>query len=157
MSRPGPSGRDALGSDTKFLAVDFIELHGAHGYLLHEFVSPLSNVRTDQYGGSLENRLRFPLQVVERVRGVWDKPLFVRISAADWAEGPEQDPSTGEWKQWGIEQSKIYVGELKKLGVDLIDCSSGGNWVQQKFTLGPGYQVRLHLPCSHMIVIDECC
>ncbi|KAJ8488486.1 hypothetical protein ONZ51_g3512 [Trametes cubensis] len=125
----------------KEIGFDFIELHGAHGYLLHEFVSPLSNVRTDQYGGSLENRLRFPLQVVERVRGVWDKPLFVRISAADWAEGPEQDPSTGEWKQWGIEQSKVYVGELKKLGVDLIDCSSGGNWVQQKFTLGPGYQV----------------
>ncbi|KAI0324471.1 FMN-linked oxidoreductase [Cubamyces sp. BRFM 1775] len=125
----------------KEIGFDFIEIHGAHGYLLHEFVSPLSNVRTDQYGGSLENRLRFPLQVVERVRAAWDKPLFVRISAADWAEGPEQDPSTGEWKQWGIEQSKIYAGELKKLGVDLIDCSSGGNWAPQKFTLGPGYQV----------------
>lgn len=122
--------------------VDFIEVHAAHGYLQHEFTSPLSNTRTDQYGGSLENRLRFPLQVTKRLRAVWDKPLFIRISATDWAEGPEKDPATGEWKQWGIEQSTIYVGELKKLGVDLIDCSSGGNWVQQKITVGPGYQVR---------------
>ncbi|KAI8981391.1 FMN-linked oxidoreductase [Trametes punicea] len=120
---------------------DFIEVHAAHGYLLHEFVSPLSNVRTDKYGGSLENRLRFPLEVVKTVRAAWDKPLFVRISATDWAEGPEKDPGTGEWRQWGIEQSKIYAGELKKLGVDLIDCSSGGNWVQQKIVLQPGYQV----------------
>ncbi|KAI0361437.1 FMN-linked oxidoreductase [Trametes cingulata] len=125
----------------KEVGFDFIEIHAAHGYLLHEFVSPLSNVRTDAYGGSLENRLRFPLQVVEKVRSAWDKPLFVRISATDWAEGPEKDPASGEWKQWGIEQSKIYVGELKKLGVDLIDCSSGGNWVQQKITIVPGYQV----------------
>ncbi|KAI0830479.1 FMN-linked oxidoreductase [Trametes gibbosa] len=125
----------------KEVGFDFIELHFAHGYLQHSFVSPLSNDRTDQYGGSLENRLRSPLEVAEKVRAAWDKPLFVRISATDWAEGPEQDPSTGEWKQWGIEQSKIYVGELKKLGVDLIDCSSAGNWEKQKITIGPGYQV----------------
>jgi len=124
----------------KEIGFDFIELHGAHGYLLHEFVSPVSNTRTDAYGGSLENRLRFPLRIASRCREVWSKPLFVRISATDWAEGPEQGPD-GEWKNWGIEQSKIYVGELKKLGVDLIDCSSGGNWVQQKITVGPGYQV----------------
>ncbi|EIW64211.1 FMN-linked oxidoreductase [Trametes versicolor FP-101664 SS1] len=125
----------------KEIGFDFIEVHAAHGYLQHEFTSPLSNTRTDQYGGSLENRLRFPLQVTKRLRAVWDKPFFIRISATDWAEGPEKDPATGEWKQWGIEQSTIYVGELKKLGVDLIDCSSGGNWVQQKITVGPGYQV----------------
>ncbi|KAH9858024.1 FMN-linked oxidoreductase [Lenzites betulinus] len=120
---------------------DFIELHFAHGYLQHEFLSPLSNDRTDQYGGSLENRMRASLQIAQGIRAVWDKPLFVRVSATDWAEGPEKDPSTGEWKQWGIEQSKIYVGELKKLGVDLIDCSSGGNWVKQKIPVEHGYQV----------------
>ncbi|KAI0654250.1 FMN-linked oxidoreductase [Cubamyces menziesii] len=125
----------------KAAGFDFIEIHAAHGYLLHSFNSPLSNTRTDQYGGSLENRLRFPLQAIERVRTVWDKPLFVRISATEWAEGPEQDPATGEWKSWGIEQSKIYVGELKKLGVDLVDCSTGGNWIKQKITSVPGYQV----------------
>ncbi|KAI0756837.1 FMN-linked oxidoreductase [Daedaleopsis nitida] len=123
----------------KQVGFDFIEIHGAHGYLLHEFVSPLSNVRTDQYGGSFENRIRWPLRVAQKVRAAWDKPLFYRISATDWAEGPEQD--AGEWKQWGIEQSKIFVGELQKIGVDLIDCSSGGNWVKQKITVGPGYQV----------------
>ncbi|KAI9065906.1 FMN-linked oxidoreductase [Trametes sanguinea] len=126
---------------SKEIGYDFLEIHAAHGYLLHEFVSPLSNVRTDKYGGSLENRLRYPLQVVERVRAVWDKPLFVRISATDWAEGPEQDPATGEWRYWGIEQSKVFAGELKKLGVDLIDCSTGGNYAHQKIPIVPGYQV----------------
>lgn len=128
-------------------------MHAAHGYLFHEFVSPLSNLRTDEFGGSLGNRLRFPLQVISRVRKAWpDKPLFVRISASDWAEGPEKGDD-GEWKQWGIEQSNIYVAELKKLGVDLIDVSSGGNWEAQKIggsggnwaaqksAAGPGYQV----------------
>ena len=85
--------------------------------------------------------MRWPLRVAQLIRGAWDKPFFYRISATDWAEGPEQDPSTGEWKQWGIEQSKIFAGELEKIGVDLIDCSSGGNWVKQKITVGPGYQV----------------
>ena len=120
--------------------VDFIEIHGAHGYLLHNFVSPLSNTRTDEFGGPLQNRLRFPLRIVSRVRKAWsDKPLFVRISAVEWGEFPEH--GNGEWKQWGMEQSKIYVGELKKLGVDLIDCSTGGNWSKQKIPVGPGYQV----------------
>jgi len=125
----------------KTIGFDFIEIHGAHGYLLHEFVSPLSNVRTDIYGGQpLENRLRFPLRLLSRVRAAWDKPLFVRVSATDWAEGPEKG-GDGQWKQWGIEQTKIYVGEMEKLGVDLIDCSTGGNWADQKIPVGPGYQV----------------
>ena len=126
---------------------DFIEIHGAHGYLFHEFMSPLSNVRNDQYGGSLENRIRWPLRVAQKVRAAWDKPFFYRISATDWAEGPEKDAS-GEWKQWGIEQSKILVGELQRLGVDLIDCSTGGNWVKQKIAVGPGYQVRVPRPLT---------
>ncbi|KAH0838004.1 NADH:flavin oxidoreductase 2 [Lanmaoa asiatica] len=120
---------------------DFIEVHGAHGYLIHEFLSPLSNSRTDVYGGDLSSRMRFPLRLIKRVREAWaDKPLFVRISATDWAEGPEKGDD-GEWKQWGIEQSKLFVGELKSLGVDLVDTSSGGNWIQQKIPLKHGYQV----------------
>lgn len=119
-------------------------MHGAHGYLLHEFLSPLSNTRADEYGGQpLENRLRWFLRLVKRVRESWvDKPLFVRLSATDWAEGPEKD-DTGIWKQWGIEQSTILTGKLKELGVDLIDTSSGGNWLQQKIKVGPSYQVKL--------------
>ncbi|KAI0697546.1 FMN-linked oxidoreductase [Cytidiella melzeri] len=125
----------------KKIGFDFIEIHNAHGYLLHGFVSPLSNIRSDAYGGSLENRLRYPLRIIDSVRKAWaDKPLFVRLSATDWAEFPEQD-SDGQWKQWGIEQSKIFVGELKKLGVDLVDCSTGGNYVKQSIPLSPGYQV----------------
>ncbi|KAH7916358.1 NADH:flavin oxidoreductase 2 [Hygrophoropsis aurantiaca] len=125
----------------KTIGFDFIEVHGAHGYLIHNFLSPLSNHRTDEYGGDLSNRMRLPLRIVKRIRDTWqDKPLFVRISAADWAEGPEQ-AEDGAWKQWGIEQSKVFVGELQTLGVDLIDTSSGGNWVKQKFALSHGYQV----------------
>ncbi|RDB28705.1 putative NADPH dehydrogenase C23G7.10c [Hypsizygus marmoreus] len=121
---------------------DFIELHAAHGYLLHSFVSPLSNDRNDEFGGQLlENRLRFPLRLMKSCREAWpDKPLFVRISASDWAEGPEKD-GLGVWLQWGIEQSIIFAEELQKLGVDLIDCSSGGNWVKQKIPVKHGYQV----------------
>ncbi|GLB35920.1 putative NADH flavin oxidoreductase [Lyophyllum shimeji] len=121
---------------------DFIEIHAAHGYLLHSFLSPLSNVRDDVYGGQpLENRMRFPLRIADACRKAWPhKPLFVRISASDWAEGPEQDEA-GLWRQWDIEQSKIFCGELQKLGVDLVDCSSGGNWAQQKIPLKHGYQV----------------
>lgn len=123
------------------ITVDFIEIHGAHGYLIHEFLSPLSNNRTDQYGGSLENRLRYPLQLVEAVRKAWaDKPLFVRISATDWAEGPEKGEN-GKWRYWGLEQSKIFVGKMRELGIDLLDCSTGGNWVQQEIPVGPGFQV----------------
>ncbi|KAF8846018.1 NADH:flavin oxidoreductase 2 [Paxillus ammoniavirescens] len=125
----------------KKVGFDFVEIHGAHGYLVHEFLSPISNKRTDSYGGDLTNRMRFPLRIIKSVRETWaDKPLFVRISATDWAEGPELGEN-GEWKQWGIEQSKIFLGELKRLGVDLVDTSTGGNSVQQKIPLKHGYQV----------------
>lgn len=123
-------------------SVDFIELHGAHGYLIHEFLSPLSNTRKDEYGGSLENRMRWPLRIIQNVRKAWDGPLFLRISATEWAEDPEQNED-GEWTYWGIEQSKIFVGEAKKLGIDFVDCSTGGNYAKQKIPVGPGYQVIL--------------
>ncbi|THH06804.1 hypothetical protein EW146_g9501 [Bondarzewia mesenterica] len=123
------------------IGFDFIELHGAHGYLVHEFLSPLSNVRDDAYGGqSLENRMRWPLSVVKSMRTAWPKPLFVRISGTDWAEGPEKGED-GLWKQWGIEQSKIFAGKLEKIGVDLIDVSSAGNWAAQNIPVAPGFQV----------------
>jgi 2,4-dienoyl-CoA reductase-like NADH-dependent reductase (Old Yellow Enzyme family) len=108
------------------------EVHAAHGYLLHEFLSPLSNQRQDDFGGSLANRMRFPLAVVRAVRDAWPagKPVLVRISASDWREGG-----------WDIEQSIAFSHELKELGVDMIDVSSGGNAADQKVVLGPGYQV----------------
>lgn len=121
---------------------DFIEIHGAHGYLIHSFLSPISNTRSDQYGGKLlENRMRFPLRLIERVRAEWEGPLFLRISATDFAEWPEKDESSGEWRQWGIEQSKIFAAEAQKIGIDFIDVSAGGNYVHQKIKPGPGYQV----------------
>ncbi len=109
-----------------------IEVHAAHGYLLHEFLSPLSNLRTDAYGGSLENRARLCLEVVRAVRDVWPDtlPLFVRISATDWTEGG-----------WTPEQSVQLARWLKPGGVDLIDVSTGGNVNGAKIPLGPGYQV----------------
>ncbi|CAE6463736.1 hypothetical protein ACGC1H_005364 [Rhizoctonia solani] len=126
----------------KQIGFDFVEIHGAHGYLLHSFCSPLSNNRTDIYGGSLENRLRLPLRIVRAVRQAWgnEKPLFYRVSASDWAEGPEQDAS-GEWKSWGIEQTVELAKRLHAEGVDLVDTSSGGNWQAQKIPVGPMYQV----------------
>jgi len=109
-----------------------IEIHAAHGYLLHEFLSPLSNHRTDEYGGSFENRIRLTVQVTEAVRKVWPQelPLFVRISATDWADGG-----------WDIDESVKLASVLKDKGVDLIDCSTGGLVSHQKISLGPGYQV----------------
>ncbi len=108
------------------------ELHAAHGYLLHEFLSPLSNQRTDRYGGSFENRTRILRETVEAVRGVWPEqfPLFVRLSATDWTEGG-----------WDIAQSVELSRMLKPLGVDLIDTSTGGNVPHAKIPVGPGYQV----------------
>ena len=109
-----------------------IEIHGAHGYLLSEFVSPLSNQRTDAYGGSFENRTRIVREVVQEVRRHWPDryPLFLRISATEWMEGG-----------WDIEQSVELVRALRPLGVDLIDCSSGGNIATAKIPVGPGFQV----------------
>jgi 2,4-dienoyl-CoA reductase-like NADH-dependent reductase (Old Yellow Enzyme family) len=109
-----------------------VELHFAHGYLAHEFLSPLSNHRTDEYGGSFENRIRFAEEATRAVRAVWPErlPLFVRISASDWVEGG-----------WDIDDSVKLACRLRALGVDLIDCSSGGLAPQQKIALAPGYQV----------------
>ena len=109
------------------------ELHAAHGYLLHEFLSPQSNQRTDQYGGSFENRTRIVRETVEAVRAVWPEqfPLFVRLSATDWTEGG-----------WDIAQSVELTRMLKPLGVDLIDTSTGGNVPRAKIPVGPGYQVQ---------------
>lgn len=109
-----------------------LEIHGAHGYLLHQFLSPLSNFRTDEYGGSFENRIRLTLEVVDAVQSEWPKdlPLFVRISATDWADGG-----------WNVEESVALSKILKQKGVDLIDASSGGLVSHQKIPLGPNYQV----------------
>jgi 2,4-dienoyl-CoA reductase-like NADH-dependent reductase (Old Yellow Enzyme family) len=109
-----------------------IEIHAAHGYLLHEFLSPISNRRNDQYGGSLENRMRFPLRIAERLRGVIPEqlPLFVRISATDWVEGG-----------WDVDQSVEFARQLKRLGVDLIDVSSGGMVPYARIPMAKGYQV----------------
>ncbi len=112
---------------------EIVELHGAHGYLMHEFLSPLANERTDEYGGSFENRIRFALDVARAVRRVWPErlPLFLRISATDWAEGG-----------WTAEDSVELVRAIAPLGVDLVDCSSGGMVPHAKIPLGPGYQVQ---------------
>jgi 2,4-dienoyl-CoA reductase-like NADH-dependent reductase (Old Yellow Enzyme family) len=109
-----------------------IEIHAAHGYLLHQFLSPLSNHRTDNYGGSFENRIRLLLEIVKAVQTEWPEnlPLFVRISATDWAEGG-----------WNVDEAVQLSSILKQNGADLIDCSSGGLVPYQKITLGPGYQV----------------
>jgi 2,4-dienoyl-CoA reductase-like NADH-dependent reductase (Old Yellow Enzyme family) len=108
-----------------------VELHMAHGYLLHEFLSPLSNRRDDAYGGSLEHRMRFPLEVAAAVRAVWpdERPLFVRISATDWADGG-----------WGPDDAVAFARKLKAAGVDLVDCSSGGLVPNARVPVGPGYQ-----------------
>jgi 2,4-dienoyl-CoA reductase-like NADH-dependent reductase (Old Yellow Enzyme family) len=114
------------------LGIDALELHGAHGYLMHQFLSPISNQRTDRYGGSLENRMRFPLEVFDAVRAVFPecKPVGIRVSATDWIEGG-----------WDLPQTIAFAKELAKRGVDWIDVSSGGVSPLQKIPLGPGYQV----------------
>ena len=112
---------------------DIIEVHAAHGYLLHQFLSPLSNQRMDRYGGSFENRIRLCLEVIESVRSVWPDrlPLFVRISATDWIEGG-----------WDINQSIELARRIRPLGVDLVDCSSGGLLPNTQIPVEPGYQVQ---------------
>jgi 2,4-dienoyl-CoA reductase-like NADH-dependent reductase (Old Yellow Enzyme family) len=114
------------------LGIDAIELHCAHGYLLHQFLSPISNKRTDQYGGSLQNRMRYPLEVFDAIRAAFPahKPVGIKVSCTDWVEGG-----------WDPAQTIEFARELKTRGVDWIDASSGGVSPQQKIPLGPGYQV----------------
>ncbi len=140
LSKEGLVGvRDAFVATARralLAGFDVIELHMAHGYLLQSFLSPLANFRTDEYGGSLENRMRFPLEVTRAVRAALPSatPLFVRISATDWIDGG-----------WDIEDSVIFSRRLKELGVDLVDCSTGGNLragsTNANLGRGPGYQV----------------
>ncbi len=116
------------------LGIDAIELHSAHGYLLHQFLSPISNRRTDQYGGSLPNRMRYPLEVFDAIRAVFpaNKPVGIKVSATDWVEGG-----------WDLPQTIEFAKQLKARGVDWIDASSGGVSPLQKIPLSPGYQVPL--------------
>ncbi len=111
---------------------DLVEIHAAHGYLVHEFLSPLTNHRADTYGGSFDNRIRLCLEIVDAVRSVWPdyQPLFVRISATDWVSGG-----------WDIDQAVELSRRLRDRGVDLIDCSSGGNVARADVPIAPGYQV----------------
>jgi 2,4-dienoyl-CoA reductase-like NADH-dependent reductase (Old Yellow Enzyme family) len=111
--------------------VRVLEIHAAHGYLIHEFLSPLSNKRSDAHGGSFKNRTRLVRDIAAAIRRVWPEhlPLFTRISATDWTDGG-----------WDVEQSIELARQLKPLGVDLIDCSSGGNVASAKIPIGPGYQ-----------------
>jgi 2,4-dienoyl-CoA reductase-like NADH-dependent reductase (Old Yellow Enzyme family) len=141
-----PTPREMAAADIDKVVADFtaaarrartvgfetIELHMAHGYLLHEFLSPLSNHRTDEYGGTLANRMRLPLRIAHAVREVWPArlPLFARLSCTDWVEGG-----------WDLPQSIELSRALKGAGVDLIDCSSGGLTHDAKIAVGPGYQV----------------
>ncbi|MDI3403831.1 NADH:flavin oxidoreductase/NADH oxidase [Streptomyces cavernicola] len=134
---------------------EVVEVHGAHGYLIHEFLSPHSNKRTDAYGGSYENRTRFALEVVDAVRAVWpeDKPLFFRISATDWLDEGG----------WTADDTVRFARELKEHGVDLLDVSSGANVSDVKIPVGPGYQVpfaarvknETHLPVAAVGLITE--
>lgn len=126
--------QDFVAATRRALAVgyEWLELHSAHGYLSHEFVSPLTNQRTDGYGGAFENRIRFLMETAVATRAVWpdDFPFTVRLSCSDWVEGG-----------WDIEQSIELSRRLKAVGVDLIDCSSGGAVPHAKIPVGPGYQV----------------
>ena len=117
----------------KYAGFKVLEIHAAHGYLVHEFLSPLTNHRNDEYGGCFENRIRLISEIVAAVKTVWpdDLPLFVRLSATDWADGG-----------WNLDETVKLSNILKKAGVDLIDCSSGGNIVDQKIQISPGYQVQ---------------
>lgn len=117
---------------TKRVGIDAVQLHGAHGYLLHEFLSPLSNRRDDAYGGSLENRMRFPLEVFDAVREVFDGPVTMRVSGSDWVEGG-----------WDSAQTVAFAQALEARGCDAIHVSSGGLSPAQQIPVGPSYQVPL--------------
>ena len=114
------------------IGYDLIELHGGHGYLVHQFLSPISNRRDDEYGGTLENRMRFPLALFAAMRAAWpaDKPMGIRVSATDWVDGG-----------WTPEETVVLARELKRLGCDYMDVSSGGLDPRQRIPLSPGYQV----------------
>jgi 2,4-dienoyl-CoA reductase-like NADH-dependent reductase (Old Yellow Enzyme family) len=114
------------------IGYDLIEFHGGHGYLVHQFLSPLSNQRSDEYGGSLENRMRFPLELFAAMRAAWpsDKPMGIRVSATDWVDGG-----------WTLGDTIDLARHLKDAGVDLVDCSSGGTTGTAKIPVGAGYQV----------------
>lgn len=114
------------------IGFDTVEIHGAHGYLIHNFLSPFANQRTDEYGGSLPNRMRFALEIFDAIRAVWpeDKPVGIRISATDWADGG-----------WTVDDSVVLATELKKRGCDFVTASSGGSVPEQQPQVGPGYQV----------------
>jgi NADPH2 dehydrogenase len=114
------------------IGYDVIELHGAHGYLMHQFLSPLSNRRTDEYGGSTANRMRFTLELFEAVRAAWpaEKPLGIRVSATDWVDGG-----------WTPQETVALARELKRLGCDFMDVSSGGLDARQQIPLSAGYHV----------------
>jgi 2,4-dienoyl-CoA reductase-like NADH-dependent reductase (Old Yellow Enzyme family) len=126
--------RAFVDATTRALAAgyEWLEIHGAHGYLVHQFLSPLSNRRIDRYGGAFEDRIRFLLETTRAVRAVWPDrlPLTVRLSCSDWTEGG-----------WTIEESVELARQLKAAGVDLIDCSSGGGVAVAKIPVGAGYQV----------------
>ena len=129
--------RDAFADSARRAArisIDAVQLHGAHGYLLHEFLSPLSNHRDDEYGGSLENRMRFPLEVFDAVREVFpaERPVSVRVSGTDWAEGG-----------WDPEQTSVFAQALESRGCAAIHVSSGGLTPAQRVPVGPSYQVPL--------------
>ena len=140
---PAPAALDKAGIDAivkSFAAAaqraltagfELVEIHGAHGYLINEFLSPLANLRTDEYGGEFENRIRLLVEVIEAVRGVWPErlPVWLRISATDWKEGG-----------WTLDDSVRLAAKLRTRGVDLIDCSSGGLAADAKIQPGPGYQ-----------------
>jgi 2,4-dienoyl-CoA reductase-like NADH-dependent reductase (Old Yellow Enzyme family) len=116
------------------LGIDAVQLHGAHGYLLHEFLSPISNLRDDEYGGSLENRMRFPLEVFDAVRATFPahKPVTMRVSGSDWVDGG-----------WDLDQTIVFAQALETRGCAAIHVSSGGNSPDQKIPVGPSYQVPL--------------
>jgi len=133
---------------------DVLEIHAAHGYLIHEFLSPASNHRTDQYGGSFDNRIRFLLETIHLVREVWPEslPLFVRVSATDWLEFPESNPDFATQPDnlgWTVSQTVQLAHLLKDHAVDLIDVSSGGNISKVTIPVGPGYQTAFAARIKH--------
>ncbi|KAG0168831.1 hypothetical protein DFQ28_004203 [Apophysomyces sp. BC1034] len=141
----------AVRADTA--GIEVLEIHGAHGYLIHSFLSGNSNKRTDEYGGSFENRFRFPLEVARAVRAFWPshKPLFFRVSATDYRN---YEPLGGDPDGWDVHQTITLAKELKQIGVDLIDCSSGGNLPNVKYPVAPLYQVPFAKAVKHEAGID---